>query len=455
MSRMHKIVVILALILLVSGIVFVIQRERAHDITLAPISENGLSIQSWQTSNGAKVMYVHAPQLPMVDVRVVFNAGSARDGGKYGLARLTNAMLSQGAGEWNTDQLAERFDDIGAIYSNATDEDMAVVQIRTLSEKTLLDQAVRNLVAVINQPRFEPGELERLRKQVLISLKNRMQSPGAIINDAFMEAMYGEHPYARPTVGLESSVRAINVDDVKDFYQRYYVASNAVVAIVGDIDRHAADKLAEKLVGKLPEGEAAKKLPQPQALTTAKTEHITHPSTQTHILVGQPGMRRGDEDYFTLYVGNHILGGSGFGSRVMKEIREKRGLAYSAYSYFSPMQVDGPFTMGLQTQNGKRDEALTILNQVLREFIEKGPSADELDHAKKNITGGFALRIDSNKDIVNYIAMIGFYDLPLDYLNTFNQKVEAVTVEGIRDTFARRIDPDKLLTVTVGDNVQS
>ena len=161
-------------------------------------------------------------------------------------------------------------------------------------------------------------------------------------------------------------------------------------------------------------------------------------------------MKRGDADYFDLYVGNHILGGGGFGSRIMKVIRDENGLAYSCYSYFLPMREDGPFIMGLQTKNESRDQALELLDKTLREFIEQGPTADELAHAKMNITGGFPLRIDSNKDIVEYIAMLGFYDLPLDYLNTFNSKVSAVTLESIKDAFARRVEPGKLLTVTVG-----
>ncbi len=178
--------------------------------------------------------------------------------------------------------------------------------------------------------------------------------------------------------------------------------------------------------------------------------HMDFPSTQTHILMGEPGVDRRDRDYFTLYVANHILGGSGFGSRIMKEIREKRGLAYSSYSYFLPMRRKGPFLMGMQTRNSKAGEALEVLRQTLKHYIEQGPTAEELEHAKKNITGGFPLKVDSNSDIAGYIAMIGFYQLPLDYLQNFNRNIEAVTLEQIRDALKRRIHPDKMLTVTVG-----
>jgi len=229
------------------------------------------------------------------------------------------------------------------------------------------------------------------------------------------------------------------------------VANNALVVIVGDLDRPAAETLAERLVGRLPAGEKAPALAAPVALSG--TVRKAYPSTQTHILVGQLGMRRGDPDYFPLYVGNHILGGGGFSSRILKVIRDEHGLAYSAYSYFVPMRVEGPFIMGLQTKNASREQALELLDETLRRFITEGPTAKELNHARKNITGGFPLRIDSNSDIAGYVAMIGFYDLPLDYLQQFNARIEAVTAEQIRDAFRRRIDPDRLVTVMVGKGV--
>ena len=413
-------------------------------------ADSSVKIQTWQTDNGAKVLYVHAPQLPMVDVRVVFDAGSARDGSQAGLARLTSTMLSKGAGNWDTDALAERFDSIGAVFSASAQRDTASLSLRSLNDPPLLNKAIVTLQTVLTQPRFDEKELARMRKQTLIALKAQLQSPGAIAEKAFYKALYGEHPYALPPLGTEASIKAINRQALRDFYQRYYVASNALVAIVGDVDRAQAKRLAHDLLGKLPKGKPAPALPAVAALNRAQNIEKSHPSTQTHVLVGQPGLFRGDPDYFALYVGNHILGGSGFGSRIMKEIREKRGLAYSSYSYFIPMRLPGPFMMGLQTSNGQRDEALRLLNNILQDFIKDGPTEEEMQHAIKNITGGFPLRIDSNKDIIGYIVMIGFYDLPLNYLDVFNERIEAVTAAKVQDAFRRRIHPDKLVTVRVG-----
>ncbi len=407
-------------------------------------------IQHWKTSNGARVYFVAAPQLPMLDIRVVFDAGSARDGKLPGLALMTNALLDAGAGDLDEEAIAERLEGLGAQLSSSALRDMAMVSLRSLSDARYLDPAVAILARIIGEPRFPEEVFQRERKRLLVSLRAEQQSPGDIASKAFYRAIYGEHPYASPVNGTEESLQALRRSDLQRFHQRYYVAANAVVALVGDLSREEAEKLAEKLVAPLSTGTGAPSLPAVKPLAGAVERSLPHPSTQTHILLGQPGMTRTDPDYMALYVGNHILGGSGFGSRIMTEIREKRGLAYSAYSFFLPMRRKGPFQMGLQTRNETAAEAERLLREILVRFIEEGPTEKELIAAKKNITGSFPLRIDSNRDILEYIAMIGFYGLPLDYLETFNQRVEAVTGEAIRDAFRRRIDPQRLAAIRVG-----
>ncbi len=410
----------------------------------------GPEIQHWKTANGARVYFVAAPQLPMVDIRMVFDAGSARDGDHPGLAVMTNALLDAGAGGLDEEKIAQRLEGLGALLSTTALRDMAMVGLRSLSAAEYLGPATEILAQVVSTPHFPEAVFQRERKRLLIALQGERQSPGTIADKAFYQAIYGDHPYASPVNGTEESLGMLQRDDLLKFHARYYVAANTVVALVGDLSRTEAEKLAERLVAALPSGEAARPLPEVKPLKEALQKQLSHPSTQTHILVGQPGMSRTDPDYMALYVGNHILGGSGFGSRIMTEIREKRGLAYSAYSFFLPMRRKGPFQMGLQTRNDTAEEAERLLRETLLRFIEQGPTEKELVAAKKNITGGFPLRIDSNKDILEYIAMIGFYGLPLDYLDTFNQRVEAITVEAIRDAFQRRIDPQRLVAIRVG-----
>ena len=411
-------------------------------------------IQTWETPNGARVLFVEAPDLPMIDVRLVFDAGSARDGERSGLAAMTSAMLTQGAGDWDADAVAERMEDVGATLSSASLRDMAVVTLRSLTQEPALETALTTLIQVLSNPRFAAPDLERVRQNTLTALRQAEQDPGTVGQKAFFKAIYGTHPYASDPTGTPQAVAALTQDDLRSFHGRYYSARNTVVALVGALTREQAEAIATRITASLPGGagggERAAPPPPVDGLAAASSTAIEFPSSQTHVLVGQPGMRRGDPDYFPLYVGNHILGGSGLVSLLMDEVREKRGLSYSVYSYFSPMRAEGPFLMGLQTKNTQADQAREVLLETLRRFIEEGPSAKELEAAKQNITGGFPLRIAGNAKVVEYLAMIGFYELPLDYLDRFTGQVEAVTAEQIRDAFARRIHPERLAVINVG-----
>jgi len=407
-------------------------------------------IQHWRTPNGARVYFVPARELPMVDARVVFDAGSARDAGHPGLARLTNALLDQGAGGLSADELADRLGTLGAQLNTGSRRDMAWVSLRSLSAADKLRPAAALAAKVIGAPAFHRPDFKRERQRLLVAAKQREQQPDQVAEEAFHKALYGDHPYASPPGGTPADLPVLTDEEVQGFYLRYYTARNAVVAIVGDLDAKAAHRLARTLTARLDKGDPAGALPPVSPLTGSTTRSVDFPSTQSTVLMGQPGVRRGDPDYFPLYVGNYVLGGGGLVSRLNEQIREKRGLSYSVYSYFLPMARKGPFVLGLQTRNDQTRKALDLMRQVLARYVKKGPTAEELEAAKKHITGGFALRIDTNRKVVEYLAMIGFYHLPLDYLQRFNARVEAVTREQIVKAFQRRVHPDRMVTVIVG-----
>ena len=407
-------------------------------------------IQHWVTASGARVYFVPAPELPMVDVNVTFAAGSARDAGHAGLAHLTSTLLDMGAAGLSAGELASRLESLGAELSTGSARDMAWVTLRSLSDAAHLEPALALFSDVLTRPDFNKVDFERERKRTVVALRVSDQSPATVAEHKFFLTTYGEHPYAPRPSGTEESLAAITLEQVRDFYRQYYVARNAVVGIVGDLDRKAAERLAEQLVGKLPKGSRAAPLPPSTRLEQPIEEQVFHPSTQTHVRMGMPGMRRGDPDYFPLYVGNHVLGGGGLVSRLHDEVREKRGLSYSVNSHFSPMEQDGPYLLSLQTRNDQVEEALAVMRETLQQFVEKGPTEAELEASKKNITGGFPLRIDSNAKILDYLVMIGFYGLPLDYLETFNASVMAVTREQVIDAFQRRVTPEKMVTIIVG-----
>jgi zinc protease len=419
-------------------------------LLIAGLAQANPKIQTWQTANGARVLFVAAPELPMVDLRVVFDAGSARDQAKPGLASFTAAMLTQGARDWSADAIADRMEGVGASLSASADRDMTAVAIRSLAREPALSVAVETLAGVLAAPSFAPPDLERMRENTLIAIRQADEQPSTVAQKALFRQVFGTHPYSTDPTGNAASVGALTRADLQDFHDRFYAAENAVVAIVGALDRPAAEALAERAVGGLPRGERPAPLPTVADLTDAAQERISFPSSQTTILAGQPGMKRGDPDYFALYLGNHILGGSGLVSLLMDEVREKRGLSYSTYSYFVPLAQPGPFLMGLQTKNNQVEQAQKVMVDTLARFVAEGPTEAELTAAKKNLTGGFPLRIAENSDIVQYLAVIGFYGLPLDYLDRFTGRIEAITAEQIQDAFARRVHPGRLAIVIVG-----
>ena len=409
------------------------------------------TILNWQTASGSPVWFVESSELPMVDVRMIFDAGAVREpAGRNGLAALVNGLLDEGAGGLDATGISFEFERLGARYSAASGYDFASVSLRSLSDPALLGPALRNLRRVITEPAFPMKAVERQKQRLLIAIERKQQSPAEIARDAYQAAIYRDHPYAYPSDGTRESVAKLGRGDIVKFHRDNYSARNVRLVIVGDLDKEQAATLAEDLTEGLAQGRAPEPLPAVEPLARGETIRIEHPSSQVHILLGQPGLKRGDPDYFPLYVGNHILGGGGFVSRLYEEIREKRGLSYGAYSYFAPRREAGPFTASLQTRGGQEEQALQVMRETIRAFIEQGPTPEELEAAKKNISGGFPLRLDSNSKILGYVAMIAFYGLPLDYLDTFIEKVNAVTLEQIQDAFGRRLQLERFVTVMVG-----
>lgn len=419
-------------------------------LLLVPVVHAMQPIQHWVTDNGVRAYFVPAPELPMVDITVTFAAGSVRDGDHPGLANMTSTLLDMGAAGLSADEIASRIESLGASLTTSAAREMATVSLRSLSDRSYLDPALVIFADVITRPNFDVKDFEREQQRKLVGIRRSEQSPSTVAGYRFYQSVFADHPYAHRVSGTEDSVKALKLDAVKAFYKRFYVAKNAVVSIVGDLDRKAAEALVQQVTGGLPKGSRAASLPPVKALEVAKEERISHPSTQTHVRMGAPGMHRGDADYFALYVGNHVLGGGGLVSRLHEQVREQRGLSYSVNSYFNPMEQDGPYLLSLQTRNDQVDEALAVMRKTLQDFVDKGPTEEELVASKKNITGGFPLRIASNSGIGSYLNVIGFYDLPLDFLDTYNDKVMAVTREQIIDAYQRRVPPETMVTVIVG-----
>lgn len=437
----------------------------ATSLFLINSSWAGIPIDHWTQPSGAQVYLVPSPAIAMVDIQIDFDAGSRRDPPeKAGLADVTAGMVSKGllagagAQEPALDEnaLGEAWADLGANFMAHASNDRMSFSLRSLTYPDLLGRAVQLAARQLALPAFDPDIWRRERGSLQSALKEANTRPATVAGRAFSQAVYGTHPYGYEMT--EATLANIEVGDMRTLHRRLITPCRAKVTVVGAVNHAQTDALVQQLLGRLvtsqPAGaETCAPLPavgEVHALATAAELHIAFDAAQAHVLIGQPGFKRDDPDYFALTVGNYILGGGGFVSRLTNEVREKRGLSYSVYSGFAPGLHAGAFTVALQTRPDQADEAVKVARQVLSQFVAHGPTAAELQAAKDNLVGGFALLVDSNRKLLGNVANIAWNKLPLDYLDTWTQQIEKVTLTDIQSAFARKLQPDRMVTVVLG-----
>jgi zinc protease len=421
-----------------------------------------LPIQYWQQSNGARVHLVEAHNIPMVDVQIDLDAGSRRDpADKPGLAAVAAGQMASGiraqagrAGPYaqalDENQLGEAWADLGASFGASASSDRLSFSLRSLSDADLLDKAAQLAARQMAHPAYPQAVWLRDRDKMAAALRESLTRPGTVAQNRFAEAVYGDHPYGWRST--PESLHRIGVADLQRWHAQVLRPCRAVVSVVGDVTRAQADALVTRLLAWWPQGhcEPLPAVPEVQALSAAQDIRVPFDSAQAHVLMGQPGHKRDDPDFFALLLGNHILGGGGFTSRLTAQVREQRGLSYSVYSYFSPALHAGAFTVGLQTRPDQAAQALAVARQVVEDFVAQGPTEAELKAAKDNLIGGFALRIDSNRKLLDNVASIAWNHLPLDYLDRWPEQMARVSADDVRRAFARVLQPGRMVTVVVG-----
>jgi len=420
----------------------------------------GIPIERWVQPSGAEVYLVSSPAIPMLDVQIDFDAGSRRDPpAQAGLASIMAAMSAKGvqAGgpaepALDENALSEAWADLGASLGASAGADRLSFSLRSLSYPDLLARAVQLAARQMGQPAFPDAVWQSERERLKASLREANTRPATLASRAFNRAVYGSHPYGQEMT--EATLAAIGVADLQAL-QRTLLPCRARVTLVGAVTRPQADALVQTLLSRLPPGPpgacpSLAPVPEVAALTQPSEQRIAFDSAQAQVLFGQPGFARADPDFFALTVGNYVLGGGGFVSRLTAEVREQRGLTYGVYSYFSPGLHAGAFTVGLQTRPDQAAAALQLARDVVARFVAEGPTEAELRAAKDNLVGGFALRIDTNRKLLDNVANIAAHRLPLDYLDTWTRQVEQVTVAQVRAAFARKLQPDRMATVVLG-----
>ncbi|MCW8449869.1 insulinase family protein [Legionella quinlivanii] len=406
--------------------------------------------EKWNTSNGARVVFYQANEVPMLDISIAFAAGSAYDNNFFGLAALTNRLLDQGNSNLDANQIAEKIANTGAQFDSEVSRDMAIVRLKTLTSLPALNEALDTFNLIVNKPNFRQDAFNREKNQQIIAITQAQESPADIANNLFFSKLYKNHPYGHPVNGTVESVKKISNWQVKDFYKKYYVANNAVIVMVGAISSQQAHEIADNLVKNIPAGVKSPAIAKSAPLAGAEQINFDFSSSQTVLKLGQIGIQHDNPDYFPLMVGNYILGGGSLVSRLSTEIREKNGLTYGISSQFMPMPGNGPFMISFSTQNNQAKQALKMTQDTLNDFLKSGPTDDELNAAKQYLTGSFPLSLSSNSNIAGMLLRMTFYNLPDNYLDTYVAHIEAVTAEDIKKAFDMTIHPERMLLISVG-----
>ena len=372
--------------------------------------------------------------------------------GRHGRPRAWQRGAARPALDEN--QLGEAWADLGASFGASAGSDRMSFSLRSLSYPDLLERAAALAARQIGEPSFPEPIWQRERERLAAAIREANTRPATVAGRAFSKGVYGDHPY-----GYEMTEATLARIDVADMRSAVRAADRSLAAPRSASSARSTGRRptrwSRNCCRRLPAGDAAACAPLPAVpevapLTASQERRIPFDSAQAHVLIGQPGYKRDDPDFFALLVGNYILGGGGFVSRLTTEVREKRGLSYSVYSYFSPGLHAGAFTIGLQTRPDQAEQALKVSREVVAQFVAEGPTPAELKAAKDNLIGGFALRIDSNRKLLDNVANIAWNNLPLDYLDTWTQQVEKVTAADIRAAFARKLQPERMVTVVVG-----
>lgn len=434
------------------------------------IARAGIPIEHWTQASGAEVFLLQSPAIPMLDVQLDFDAGSRRDPPEQaGLARASAAMAAKGLhvgalpGESAMDEnaLGEAWADLGASFFAHVSSDRMSFSLRSLTEPDLLAKAVQLASRQLAEPAFAAEVWQRERETMQASIREANTRPATLAGRALTQAVYGTHPYGFEAT--EASLQRIEVPHMAAWYRQLILPCRAKVSVVGAVSRAQADALVAQLLGRLVAQSGARDsasqatrclalpaVPEVPALTQASEQRLAFDSAQAHVLLGQPGFKRDDPDYFLLLVGNYILGGGGFTSRLTHEVREQRGLSYSVSSSFAPALHAGAFTLGLQTRPDQAEQALQVVRDVLAKFVADGPTDAELQAAQSNLIGGFALRLDSNRKLLDNIANIAWNRLPLTYLDTWTEQVGQVTSAAVKAAFQRKLQPQSMATVVLG-----
>lgn len=418
-----------------------------------PLSvQAAVNIQRWTTPQGVQVLLAERHENPIIDMAVSFRgAGNASDpDGKSETAAFTAALLPGGTKEMDEETFNAQTNGLAVEIGSSADNETATATLRSLSRPDTLKKAVSLFNGALARPRFDEAVFRRNQTQAATVLQQQETKPDFTAARTLVRLSYPDHPYGKGAYTTVQSINSITLDDIRAFYRTRYGKNNAVVAIVGDIDRKGADRLVQDALSGLPDRAAASVDVPPVKKHPAQRRDIPFAGEQAQIMLGMPLITRNDPDYYALVVGNYVLGGGGFDSRLMEVLRNQRGDTYGVYSDLAPERQAGMFTIAYSSRKPAARASLAAAQEVIRQFIAEGPTEKEMAQAKANITGSFPLRFDSNAKLLGYLSLIGVYDLPDDYLEAYPKAVAKLTAADVKAAWQKRVRPEDLNIVVVG-----
>jgi len=401
-------------------------------------------------NNGLVLLTSEQRALPMVAIELLIDAGSRHESvDRAGLANLTARLLTYGTARRNTLQISETLDFIGASLASGASENVASISMTILKKD--LATGLELMAEILTSSTFPPAEIDRQKQAVIAAIKAQEEDPGAVAGRAFAAALFPESPYGRPVEGTAASVKSLRAQSLKDFFSRFYRPNRSIISVVGDVSEREISQALNQALRGWSKGAAGVPPPAPATIGVAQTIRLNKELTQANIMLGHAGVPRRHPDYYAIQVMNYILGGGGFSSRAMDSIRNERGLAYSVYSYFGADQSHGSFQFVMQTKNESAGEAIGLARDEIRKLREQSVSEQELSDAKNYLTGSFPLRFDTNRRVAGFLGQVELFGLGLDFADRYSGLIGKVTREDVLRVAKQFLQPEKLITVIVGD----
>ena len=418
-------------------------------LLLAPLSAQAVTVEKVVSPKGVEAWLVQDHSNPIIALDVAFRGGAALDPqAKPGLAEMVAGLLDEGAGPYDSQTFQGKLEDLVISLGFNAGRDHFRGQLKTLSANR--DTAFDLFRLSLTQPRFDKEAVERIRSQIITGLMREAEEPNAIAGRAWFKAMFPGHAYAVSPHGGIDSIKTIQPGDLRAFTKGQLARDRMAIGVVGDVTPEELGRLLDLTFASLPATGAPLTVPEAQASAAGGLTVIDKDNPQTVAIFGLPGIKRRDPDWYAAYVMNYILGGGGFSSRLTEQVREKRGLAYSVYSYLMPMDHAGVVLGGVATQNGRFAESIQLIKDEFRRMRDEGPTETELADAKTYLNGSFPLQLDSTAGIAQLLVQLQLDGLGADFLDRRAALIDAVTLDDAKRAAARLLDPDHLTIVAVG-----